>query len=405
MPEPDPTTEGLADQLHDMLTPPIETYPNPIETAIRQHNRKYPFIESKTVLAILESDVGATPERFLERVLKELKYKDTIKIMHFYDLREEGLPFNFAKFSEQLAEYLPKCEHLYVRYMLITNFRIESITIKNLSLISPQLQDEEWEVKCPNLVELDMQNHTPPVKNFQRALINCPRIETYFSHKFWNREPLPAMYLPNCTNFTFRRGDCTESLKLYLPRVEEVTLDACYDLKRVELLTEGHPDHAEWNKAPGSELSKFHLSLTNSIVSKGARRYMQDTGRVTNPSVFDRDDEYDEFETIEYEDYDEFEIIEYEDYDEYDSDDHSENDAEDYSEDDSDDDTDDDYEDGSLDDTEDDSDDDDGGASKCSQLITVGEMQARPTETFTESDSDESALEILWKILWILMKA
>jgi len=308
MPEPDPTTEGLADQLHAMLTAPIQTFPNPIYRAIRQHNKKYPFIESKTVLAILESDVGATLERFLENVLKELKYKDTIKIMHFYPVggcSKEDHPFDFAKFSEQLAEYLPKCEHLYVQHMLVTNFRIESTTIKSLSLIHPQLQDKEWEVKCPNLVDLDMQNHTPPVKNFQSALINCPRIETYFSHKYLHEEPLPALYLPNCTEFILRRGDCTESLKLYLPRVLQLNLNGCFGLKRVELLTEGHPDHAEWNLAPGSDLSKFRLNLTNTILSKRARKSIQDTGRaimpwIVGPRFFDRvveDDSEDDTES------------------------------------------------------------------------------------------------------------
>ena len=170
------------------------------------------------------------------------------------------------------------------------NFRLESKTLKVLVMVDPQMKDGKWEIKCPNLVELEFQNHEPPVKNFAQALINCPRIETYFSHKYWNKQPLPELYLPNCTKFTFRRGDSTQSLKLYLPKVKELSLEACYDLKTVELLTKGHPDHAEWNLAPGATPSKFSLCLTNADLSKKAKKSLRDTGRVTNPKVFDHDD-------------------------------------------------------------------------------------------------------------------
>lgn len=283
------TTEGLANQVHTMLTSPFGIcFPNPIDTALGEHKKKFPFIESKSALVILESDAGGTPEMFLEKVLNKLKHKDTIKNMHLYPSggwSPEDRPFDFAKFSEHLAEHLPKCEFLHVRHMLVKNFRIESITIKSLMLVDPQPQNEEWEIKCPNLKELDMQNHTPPVANFQRFLMNSPRLETYMCHKYWHEEPLPELYLPNCTKFTFRRGDITDSLKLYLPKVKELNLDACYDLDVVELLTEGHADHAEWNAAPGSTLSKFNISLRGALLSARAFKSLRETGRVNNPNA------------------------------------------------------------------------------------------------------------------------
>jgi len=282
-----PTTEELANQLHAMLTSPNGImYPNPVNDAVVKHKEKFPFIESEKVLAILESDVGATPERFLRKVLHTLKYKDTIKYLHLHRIHpaDEGPPFDFSKFSEHLAEYLPKCEFFHVWDMPICNFRIESNSIKQLLIVCPQLHDEEWELNCPNLVHFDMQNHTPPVKNFQRALINSPRIETFYSHKYWHTDDLPALYLPNCTDFTFRRGEHTKSLKLYLPKVKYLALDACYSLKNVELLTQGHADHAEWNKVPGTELTKFKLSLENAIVSTRALKSLKDSGRVSNPN-------------------------------------------------------------------------------------------------------------------------
>ena len=69
-----PTTEELANQLHAMLTSPNGImYPNPVNDAVVKHKEKFPFIESKSVLVILESDAGATPEMFLEKVLNKLK--------------------------------------------------------------------------------------------------------------------------------------------------------------------------------------------------------------------------------------------------------------------------------------------------------------------------------------------
>jgi len=297
MPPAASTPEGVADQLHKMLTSDEPKYfPNPIDCAIKKYQMRQPFIESKSVLAVLKSDVGKTPERFLSNVLKKLKHKDTIKYVHLYPscTKEGDCPFDFSKFSEQLAAHLPKWEFLQVMHMYITNFRIESTTLKNLILVAPNLKDDEWEIKCPNLVELEMQNIVPPVNKFQRALINCPRIETYFSHKYWNEQPLPALYLPNCTKFTFRRGDSTESLKLYLPRVKELNLDGCFGLKRVELLTQGHADHAEWNKDPGAKLSKFRLSRANASLSARALNSLRDTGRITNPSALEESDSDDE---------------------------------------------------------------------------------------------------------------
>jgi len=144
-------------------------------------------------------------------VLKKLRHKETIKSVRLQpvDGLEQAIPFDFSKFSEQLAEHLPMCEFLHLQWTKI------------------------------------------------------------------------------CTK-------STDSLRLYLPRVKKVTLDGCFGLKKVSLLTKGHSDHAKWNMDPGSELSKFCLSLTNAKdpmlnmrkISNRALKSIQDTGRVANPDVF-----------------------------------------------------------------------------------------------------------------------
>jgi len=67
------------------------------------------------------------PERFLEKVLDTLKYKDTIKYLYgMHCAGDKEPPFDFSKISEQLAQYLPKCEFFHVWHMHICNFRIKS---------------------------------------------------------------------------------------------------------------------------------------------------------------------------------------------------------------------------------------------------------------------------------------
>jgi len=283
--------EVLADQLHEMLTGGLKAgmaFPTPVHIEVmKAKQEKHVYLESKCCLAILSSDVGSTPEKLLNEVWAKLKYKDTIKKVHLTPViggsGGDDLPFDLAKFSEQLAEQLPNVEELHIRHLLTKNFKIESATLKHLFLINPEIQDEGWEIKCPNLIELEMQAHSPPVENFQQALINCPLIETFVCHKYWNEEPLLPFYLPNCTEFTFRRGDCAESLKLYLPRVEEVNLDSNYDLKSVKMIKRGHKEHKEWNLPHGAKHSSFEISLSNTgNLTSETFSLLRKTGRVTN---------------------------------------------------------------------------------------------------------------------------
>ena len=46
-----------------------------------------------------------------------------------------------------------------------------------------------------------------PVQKFAESLVKCPKIEKFFAHKYWPEEKLPALYMPHCRDFTFRRGD------------------------------------------------------------------------------------------------------------------------------------------------------------------------------------------------------
>ena len=63
------------------------------------------FTETETVLQVFDSKVGASPESFLEEVLNKLKHKDAIKTVNLGDdWMEDATPFDFANFSEHLAQ-------------------------------------------------------------------------------------------------------------------------------------------------------------------------------------------------------------------------------------------------------------------------------------------------------------
>jgi len=165
--------------------------------------------------------------------------------------------------------------------MLVKNFELKGLPgLRKLVLIDPQMQDASWNLELPGLTELVMENHTPPVRNFARSLIQCPKIEEFFCHKFWHEENMPKLYLPSCLKFTFRRGDCTEALSLYLPRVEYLNFDACYDLERLTLLKTGHPEHAQWNPPKPTPQSQFAFSFENANLGDSVFKTLETSGRL-----------------------------------------------------------------------------------------------------------------------------
>ena len=160
------TPSELADQMHAMFTwKGAMLGNNPIYEAI--YRKQHAFVESEKTLVVLDSEIGAVPEVFLEKVLNNLQHKNTIKYMHLRypnpgDDVEEQIPFDFKKFSEQLRIHLPMVELLYIMYMPIKNFKLQSETIKSLQLLQPEFKDDIWEIDLPNLEDLDMQHLVPP---------------------------------------------------------------------------------------------------------------------------------------------------------------------------------------------------------------------------------------------------
>lgn len=286
------TNAQLATGLAQMLSGGMMVYPNPVETEIEK--RGHEFIEDSNNLFVLASAAGRTPANFENSILKKLKHAKSITKIYLYPVPgwdEKDPVFDFTNFTKLVGKYLPEVTELTVQHMLVKNFELKNwLQIRKLVLIDPQCQDSKWSLELENLEELIMENHTPPVKLFASSLVQCPKIQRFFAHKYWAEEHLPSFYLPNCTDFTFRRGDCCEKLILYLPRVKMMNLDANYDLKVLKFLKQGHAAQAQWNLPTQAQHSTFVFSCQNAILGPKVYQELESSGRVLNGIDTEDDD-------------------------------------------------------------------------------------------------------------------
>ena len=119
--------------------------------------------------------------------LQKLTHAETISELRFYPAggwSSEDVIFDFDRFSELIPQYLPNLKYIQVRHMLIKNFELQNLDqIRELHLIDPQTQDGKWSLDLPELRELTLENHCPPVSNFAQAILQSPKIESFFAHK------------------------------------------------------------------------------------------------------------------------------------------------------------------------------------------------------------------------------
>ena len=80
-------------------------------------------------------------DRFSQDVLSKLKNKETIKNVLFYPVPcwdERDHPFDFRLFSKQIQVHLPNVELVYIKHMLVLNFRLESSRCVHFCPFLPQ---------------------------------------------------------------------------------------------------------------------------------------------------------------------------------------------------------------------------------------------------------------------------
>ena len=74
-----------------------------------------------------------------------------------------------------------------------------------------------------------MEFDTPPADKFCEMLIRSPKIKSFICRKYWMDPPFAEFYLPSCKDFSFMRGDSLDSMKIYAPKVKNVSIYGCYD--------------------------------------------------------------------------------------------------------------------------------------------------------------------------------
>jgi len=254
----------------------------PLEEQIKKLGVVY--MESNALLYIISPTAS---QNFEENVLKKLRNAETITTLRFHEIdfsddQKEAFDFSGAV-SSLLKTYLPKLQIVSVQWMAVKQFQLMDImTITEVSLTDPQYQDDHFELRLPYLKELSLECCSgPDPRKFAASLIQCPRIELFFSHKYWcDEDRFPTLYLPSCLRFCMRRADCLRKLHLYAPRITTLNLDANYDLSDFKLIQRGKQSMNNFNLKPGEEESKFNLSIVNAVLSRNCKRYLTQHPRV-----------------------------------------------------------------------------------------------------------------------------
>jgi len=218
------------------------------------------FAQSREVLFIMNPMAAST---IGTQAFKKLIEPDEIRILRFHPYKDGT--FDFRGLSKVIKDYVPKLKIISCWSLTAKNFELIDLEcVQELTFMGCDFKDAMFDLQLPKLKELVFQNTVPNPKALSKSLLRCPRIERFFAHKLWTVD-IPALYLPSCKDFTFRRGDCVRKLHLYLPKVKHVNLDANYDLSDIKFLTQGKPEIKEFCPKPGEPESHFNVSVVNAF--------------------------------------------------------------------------------------------------------------------------------------------
>jgi len=88
-------------------------------------------------------------------------------------------------------------------------------------------------------------------------------------------------------NIRLHRAECLERVSIYAPRLKDLSLQACYDIREVELLD----THPNFTRPPGRG-SNFTVNTTNASINQTIARALENNPRVIWSGP-DDDDDYD----------------------------------------------------------------------------------------------------------------
>eukprot|EP00092_Neocalanus_flemingeri_P021543 GFUD01023365.1.p1 GENE.GFUD01023365.1~~GFUD01023365.1.p1 ORF type:complete len:335 (+),score=93.90 GFUD01023365.1:48-1052(+) len=168
-----------------------------------------------------------------------------------------------------------KVKFLKLRSLNLTHQAIKAIhftadcfpLLETLSIDQPcALDPETFHTDLPNLRSMSFNFVTIlDVKDFGRSLSRSPKLENFSGYKLWGlgRKAEHSLVLPSCTSLDFYRSDDLRKLKLWAPRLEDLNLQACYDIKTVTLLERRPPGFSGPEYEVTGEPSKFVVNCAN----------------------------------------------------------------------------------------------------------------------------------------------
>lgn len=161
------------------------------------------------------------------------------------------------------------CQAIHAVYFIAENFPL----LKSIDIEQPCAQNfATFHTDLPNLDSIGLQHVViDDVEDFGPSLSRSPKLRCFFGYKIWGLggKLLHTLVLPNLTTLNFWRSDDLRKLKLWAPKLEEISLQGCYDITNVQLLSkkprgfEG-PDYEEVGKP-----SNFEVNCVNASVPKG----------------------------------------------------------------------------------------------------------------------------------------
>lgn len=186
------------------------------------------FLEGETTLYIFSPEV--LKQDALKTMLAGLDHADEIETLR---LRS---PMGFGDWDAQwefnaatdilMQRHLPNLTEVTTNYLNLVGFSLRHPGVETLEFSGTQWAYKEGflDLQLSCLKHLVFNCSSPPIVDLEESLVRCPNVE-----RFWSRKIIPnnmpvTLCLPNCRDFGYTRGDTTDTLCLYLPRVTKVDL-------------------------------------------------------------------------------------------------------------------------------------------------------------------------------------
>lgn len=207
-------------------------------------------LSQEALVKLSESPLGM----ILERLDLHPEYDEDNHTIDFYKtkfpmLKELSILHQFIQSVYFTAECFPLLESLHIEQPLVPDQFFFNTDLPNLVHMS---------LRFVGLIL---------ASEFGPSLSRSPKLKTFISYKLYGLgcKADHKIVLPNITNLDFYRCEDLKGLKLWAPRLENLNLQACYSIRKVDILNVNRKPAG----FPGPEYdfkgepSKFEVNCTN----------------------------------------------------------------------------------------------------------------------------------------------